>query len=124
MLLGNWKTPQPQKAVKIMNTFNINLSMNQLDAALVKGSNGNCAGHRGLWFYDPSNYDAEIRTGDIVVFRRFDEVVAVGKVTQLCLPGEVPKVCSRINSRGFRWRDLTADEISDLQLDALVGACC
>jgi hypothetical protein len=87
-----------------MRTVRINVGMNQLDAILVPGTGEN--GHRGLWFYDPTSVDpaGEIRAGDTVYFTKFfSEVVALGTVTEVVDPEAFPKLCSRINSRGFRW---------------------
>jgi hypothetical protein len=96
-----------------MRIHEIPLSTHQLDAALIRGSDNSVSGHRGLWYYDPTNYREEFRVGDLVHFTRFCETLAVGQITSLCRSEEMPKVCSRINSRGFRWRDLNADELSE-----------
>lgn len=79
--------------------------MNQLDALLVSGMEPN--GHRGLWFYDPTSIlpEGEVEAGDVVHFTKFfSEVIAIGVVTERVDPDAFPKLCSRVNSRGFRWR--------------------
>jgi hypothetical protein len=71
--------------------------------------------HKGIWFYDPVVF-GDIEVGDMIEFESALEVIDFGTVIEVGLnPVDYPKFCSRLNSRGFRWKS-NLDDIPKAKL--------
>jgi hypothetical protein len=84
-----------------MASHTFRIAMVQRGAATIPGNVPDA--HRGLWFYPGG--EGEVAKGDTVEFVCCGEVVARGVVTGEANPANFPKFCSRVNDRGFTWRD-------------------
>jgi hypothetical protein len=85
----------------------VNITMIERGPLLVEGNDADA--HRGVWFYETAALQEPIQVGDIVEFTLgcSREIVQRGTVTEARLdPRDFPKFCSRVNDRGFRWKEV------------------
>ena len=82
------------------------ITMIERGPLLVEGNDADA--HRGVWFYDSTQHPS-IKVGDTVEFTLgcSKEKVQEGCVTEANLdPKDFPKFCSRVNDKGFRWKEV------------------
>lgn len=92
----------------------INVPMASRSSVTLEGQTPDA--HRGIWFYDPEAVlpPGQIKVGDTVVFQSCSgmEIIAIGVVTEYASIDDCAKFCSRVNDRGFKWKEALDESTS------------